>query len=90
MNKYSFVSTFSKNFLKNIGYEPSGEVLKYIRDKVKETPFHTKIDSMGRHSEYHTFSLYDKLVTVVVDADTKKIITAIIETHKRGWGNYEN
>ena len=90
MKKYTFVKTFSKNFLKNIGYEPSSEVLKYIREKVSATPSHTKIDSLGRHSEYHTFSLYDKLVTVVVDADTNRIITAIIETHKRGWGNYED
>lgn len=59
------------------------DISAYIKSICENTEPYTKIDNKGRHSEYFTFRLENKLITLVCDADSKVIITAIIETHNR-------
>lgn len=94
---YSFIKSFPRNFKKNIGIEPSSDDLAYIKSVCEGTEPYRKVDNKGRNSEYFTFLLNDTLVTVVCDACTKRILTAVIEVHNRpqflrggGYGDKNN
>lgn len=84
---FTFISSFARNLKKNTGIEPTSDNLAYIKMIVQTISPHVKYDDKGRHSSYYTCRLEDKLITVVVDADTKRILTAVVEKHKR---HYEN
>ena len=81
--RYKFTKSFGNNLFKNTGLSLTEDNAAYIKSICENTEPYTKIDNKGRHSEYFTFRLEDKLITVVCDADTKIIITAVIETHNR-------
>lgn len=89
--RYSFTSYFLKVLEERLF--PADEDLKaYIlancnNDNVAR---HVKWDDKGRHSEYITFSIKGVLATVVADADTKKLITVVRETHRRKQFNNES
>lgn len=80
---YSFVKSFEDNFTKNTGLTLSGDDFAYIKSICENTEPYRKIDNKGRDSEYFTFLLNKVLITVVCDAKSKKILTAVIETHNR-------
>lgn len=82
-NRYKFVKSFGKNLKKNTNIDFTEDNAAYIKSICENTEPYTKIDNKGRHSSYFTFRLEDILITVVCDADSKVIITAIIETHNR-------
>lgn len=81
--RYRFIKSFPENLLKNTGIHLDDDGEAYIKSICESTKPHTKIDNKGRNSEYFTFLFLDKLITVVCDANTKYIITAVIETHDR-------
>lgn len=80
---YKFTKSFPNNLYKNTGIQLDDDGAAYIKSICENTKPYTKIDNKGRHSEYFTFRFCEKLITVVCDADSKYIITAIIETHDR-------
>lgn len=85
MKSFCFIKTFAKNLKKNTGISPNNDNLAYIKMMLQNISPYTKYDNKGRHSSYYTFRLEEKLITVVVDADSKKVVTAVLETHNRGW-----
>ena len=85
MKSFCFISSFGRNLKKNTGIIPNKDNLAYIKMMLQNSDPYTKYDEKGRHSSYYTFILEEKLITVVVDADTNKVLTAVIETHRRGW-----
>lgn len=78
-----FAKSFGQNLKKNTGIGFDEDNAAYIKSVCENTEPYRKIDNKGRHSEYFTFRLADLLITVVCDGTSKKIITAVIETHKR-------
>lgn len=83
--KFQFIRNFGKNLKKNTKIEPTTDNIAYITMMLQNTCPYTKYDNRGRHSSYYTFRLEETLITVVVDADTHKVLTAILENHNRGW-----
>lgn len=81
--RYKFTRSFPNNLLKNTGIQLDEDGKAFIKSICENTEPYTKIDNKGRHSEYFTFRMDDKLITIVCDADSKFIITGIIETHDR-------
>ena len=82
-NPYKFIKSFPDNILKNTGIHLSEDDKALILSICENTEPHRKVDNKGRYSEYFTFKLRDILITVVCDANTKCIITAVLETHNR-------
>lgn len=80
---YTFTKSFGANLQKNTNLKFNEDNAAYIKLVCNTTEPYRKIDEKGRNSEYFTFLLEDILITVVCDGHSKKIITAIIETHKR-------
>lgn len=80
---YRFIKSFPDNLFRNTGIQLDGDGEAYIKSICESTKPHTKIDNKGRNSEYFTFLFQDVLITVVCDANTKYIITGVIETHNR-------
>lgn len=83
LKRYSFTSYFFKVFKERAGFDLSEDDKAFILAACSSGERHTKIDDKGRHSEYITLRLHNKLLTVVCDADTAKIITVVPETHHR-------
>lgn len=81
--RYKFIRSFPDNMFRNTGITLDDDGKAYIKCVCENSEPHTKVDNKGRHSEYFTFTFQDTLITVVCDANTKFIITAVIETHKR-------
>lgn len=82
-NNYSFTKYFLKVYEERVGVPLNEDSRAYILSVLKSTNPHIKYDDKGRHSEYFTLRVEDKLITIVCDADSHKIITCIIETHHR-------
>jgi len=80
---YSFTKYFYQVYAERVGVPLNEDSRAYILSVLKTTEPHTKYDNKGRHSEYFTLRVEDKLITIVCDADTHKIITCVIETHHR-------
>ena len=80
---YSFTKYFLKVYQERVGVPLNEDSRAYILSVLKSTNPHIKYDDKGRHSEYFTLRVEDKLITIVCDADSHKIITCIIETHHR-------
>lgn len=80
---YKFSKNFASNLLKNTGIILNEDNAAYIKSICENTEPYRKIDNKGRRSEYFTFRMEDKLVTLVCDAGKKLIVTCIIETHDR-------
>lgn len=80
---YSFTKYFYKVFKERVGCELDEDSRAYILSVCQNSEPHKKVDSRGRFSEYFTLRVNDKLITVVCDADTHKIITCVLETHSR-------
>ena len=80
---YEFTKYFEKIFKEHTGINLDEDTRAQIMANIKNITPHKKIDDKGRYSEYFTFRLNDKLVTIVCDAHTHKIITGILETHYR-------
>ena len=81
--RYSFTKYFLKVYSERVGVPLSEDSRAYIFSVLQNTKPHTKYDNKGRHSEYFTLRIENKLITIVCDADTHKIITCVIETHHR-------
>lgn len=81
--QYRFIKSFPDNLFRNTGILLDNDGKTYIKNVCESSEPHTKIDNKGRNSEYFTFFFKEKLITVVCDANTKCIITGIIETHDR-------
>ena len=81
--KYEFTSYFFKVFKERTGFDLTEDNQAYILSVCNTCKPHAKIDDKGRSSEYFTMRLEDRLITVVCDGKTHKIITVIIETHHR-------
>lgn len=81
--RYSFTKYFYKVFSERVGGNLDEDSRAYILSVCQNSQPHRKIDNKGRHSEYFTMRVDDKLITVVCDADTHKIITCVLETHHR-------
>ena len=79
--RYTFTGYFHKVFADRVGIELTDDLKAEIRANIATLKPHKKIDDKGRASEYFTFLLCDKLLTIVCDGFTHKIITCIIETH---------
>ena len=80
---YSFTKYFYKVYEERVGVPLNEDSIAYILSVLKTTEPHIKYDNKGRHSEYFTLRIEEKLITIVCDADTHKIITCVIETHHR-------
>ncbi len=80
---YSTTKTFKMHFSKNTSLTLSEEDIASIIHFCNTTEGHKKIDKKGRNSEYFTLSIQNVLVTIICDFETRKIITGVIETHKR-------
>jgi hypothetical protein len=80
---YKFTQTFIKNFEERLNIKFTEDNQAYILAQLSTGNPHRKIDDKGRFSEYFTFSIDGKLVTVVCDQNNHKVLTIIIETHKR-------
>jgi hypothetical protein len=80
---YSFTKYFYQVYAERVGVPLNEDSRAYILSVLKTTEPHTKYDNKGRHSEYFTLRVEDKLITIVCDAYTHKIITCVIETHHR-------
>lgn len=83
INNYSFTKYFLKVYEERVGVPLNEDSRAYILSVLQTTNPHIKYDDKGRHSEYFTLRVEDKLITIVCDADSHKIITCIIETHHR-------
>lgn len=79
--RYFFTSYFHKVFEERIGEELTSDLKAEIRANIAAMTPHKKIDNKGRPSEYFTFLICGKPVTLVCDGLTHKIITCVIETH---------
>jgi len=82
-NNYQFTAYFFKVFASRTGLELTEDNKALILSVCQNTEPHKKIDNKGRYSEYFTFRIENKLITIVCDAKTKKIVTCILETHRR-------
>lgn len=80
---YSFTNYFYSVFKERVGINLSEDDRAYILSVCNNSNPHRKVDNKGRYSEYFTLRLSDKLITIVCDAISHKIITCVIETHKR-------
>lgn len=80
---YSFTNYFYKVFQERIGIELDEDARAFVLSVCQNSEPHRKVDNKGRYSEYFTMRIQDKLITVVCDANTHKIITCVIETHHR-------
>lgn len=80
---YSFTKYFYNKFKERLGCDLNEDDRAYILSVCNASEPHRKVDSKGRYSEYFTMRIQEKLITVVCDANTHKIITCVIETHKR-------
>lgn len=69
--------------LKNTGIQLTNDVKLFILEKCNTIKPYRIIDNKGRDTEYFTFIMEGKLVTLVCDAITKRILTCVIETHKK-------
>lgn len=83
IKKYTFTKYFYEKFEERIGIPLTEDIRAFILSVCQNSTPHRKVDNKGRYSEYFTMRISDKLITVVCDANTYKIITCIIETHKR-------
>lgn len=82
-NEYTFAKYFNKVFVERFGFNLDEDIIAYIKCICKNQEPHVKIDDKGRYSEYFTFRLNEKLITIVCDHITKKIVTCFEETHRR-------
>lgn len=80
---YSFTNYFYKVFQERIGIELDEDTRAFVLSVCQNSEPHRKVDNKGRYSEYFTMRIQDKLITIVCDANTHKIITCVIETHHR-------
>lgn len=81
--RYMFIRSFAANLLKNTGIVFTTDIAAYIKSVCENTEPYRIIDNRGRNSEYFTFRLEGQLVTLVCDSINKKILTCVIETHKK-------
>lgn len=81
--KYTFTNYFNKVFQERTGLELNEDRQALILMACQNYKPHRKIDNKGRNSEYFTIRIDERLVTIVCDSVTHKIITCIIETHNR-------
>lgn len=81
--RYSFTNYFYKVFQERIGIELDEDTRAFVLSVCQNSEPHRKVDNKGRYSEYFTMRIQDKLITIVCDANTHKIITCVIETHHR-------
>lgn len=81
--KYTFTKCFYDRFKDRVGAPLTEDTRAYILSVCQNSTPHRKVDDKGRYSEYFTMRINDKLITIVCDANTHKIITCVIETHKR-------
>lgn len=80
---YIMTSYFKSVFTERTGLKLTEDNIAYIKSVCDNTePYHI-IDNKGRDTNYFTFRLEEKLITLVCDAKTKKIITVVLETHNR-------
>lgn len=80
---YVFTRTFGEKFEERLGVPFSDDDRAYVLAQLSVGEPHRKVDNHGRPSEYFTFSIEGKLVTVVCDQVNHKVLTIIIETHRR-------
>lgn len=83
IKEYSFTKYFMQVYPERVGVQLSDVAKTHILNVLYTTKPHIKYDNKGRHSEYFTLRVDGKLLTIVCDADTHKIITCVIETHSR-------
>lgn len=81
--RYSFTNYFYKVFYERVGIKLDEDTRAFILGVCHNSEPHRKVDNRGRYSEYFTMRVNDKLITVVCDANSHKIITCVIETHHR-------
>ncbi len=81
--RYSFTNYFYRVFQERVGIELDEDTRALILSVCYNSEPHRKVDNKGRYSEYFTMRIQDKLITIVCDANTHKIITCVIETHHR-------
>lgn len=80
---YQFTKSFFIKFPEHTGIDLTEDTMAEIKAILENTEPYRKIDNKGRDSEYFTFRIQNKLVTVVCDARSHKVLTGIIETHNR-------
>ena len=80
---YSFTRTFQEKFEERLGASFSEDNQAYVLAQLATGTPHRKVDDHGRPSEYFTFSIDGKLVTVVCDQVNHKVLTIVLETHRR-------
>lgn len=80
---YRFTKYFFKVFAERVGCSLDEDAQAYILSVCNTVEPHKKVDDKGRFSEYFTMRVNDKLITVVCDGYSHKIITCVIETHHR-------
>lgn len=82
-NPYSFTKVFKERFEERLNEAFTEDNQAYILAQISLGTPHRKIDNKGRYSEYFTFIINEKLVTIVCDQISHKIITLILELHER-------
>lgn len=82
-SRYMFTKYFFSVFTERTGLPLDEDTQAQILANCNSTEPYKKIDDKGRNSHYFTMNIHDKLITVVCDGQTHKIITCIIETHHR-------
>lgn len=80
---YKFTKYFFKVFNERVGQPLDEDSQAYILSVCANTEPHKKVDDKGRFSEYFTMRVCEKLLTVVCDGFSHRIITCVIETHHR-------
>jgi hypothetical protein len=83
INNYTLTKYFKNIFPERIGIELTEDVIAEILAKCNTIKPHRKIDNKNRNSEYFTFYIKDKYVTIVADSKTKKLITVVLEIRHR-------
>jgi hypothetical protein len=80
---YTFTRTFQERLQERLDVQLTEDLRAYILAQLAVGEPHRKIDDHGRYSEYFTFTLEGKLVTIVCDQINHKVLTVILETHRR-------
>lgn len=81
MIRFKFTNYFRQVFEERVGLQLDEDLSSIVLANLQTVVPHKKIDNKGRNSEYYTFVVEEKLITCVVDGNTHKVITCVLEDH---------
>ena len=80
---YTFTKYFANIFTERTGLPFDEDNRACILAVCQNTEGHSKVDDHNRSSTYYTTIVGDKLLTIVCDSKSKKIVTVIEEKNPR-------